>query len=63
MKVVDYSSFIFELQKKLVEKGYEIPIDGLFRDITFNAVRVFEEKNGLFPDGKIDMLTLEYLVQ
>ena len=46
-----------------MEKGYEIPIDGLFRDITFNAVRVFEEKNGLFPDGKIDMLTLEYLVQ
>ena len=63
LKVGDYSSFIFELQKKLVEKGHEIPIDGLFRDITFNAVRAFEEKNGLFPDGKIDMLTLEYLVQ
>jgi hypothetical protein len=63
LKVGDYSSFIFELQKKLVEKGHEIPIDGLFRDITFNAVRAFEEKNGLFPDGKVDMLTLEYLVQ
>lgn len=63
LKVGDYSSFIYELQKKLVEKGYEIPIDGLFRDITFNAVRAFEEKNGLFPDGKVDLLTLEYLVQ
>lgn len=63
LKVGDYSSFIFELQKKLVEKGHEIPIDGLFRDITFNAVRAFEEKNGLFPDGKVDLLTLEYLVQ
>lgn len=63
LKVGDYSSFIFELQKKLVEKGYEIPVDGLFRDITFNAIRIFEEKNGLFPDGKVDMLTLEYLVQ
>lgn len=63
LKVGDYSSFIFELQKKLVEKGHEIPIDGLFRDITFNAIRSFEEKNGLFPDGKIDLLTLEYLVQ
>jgi hypothetical protein len=63
LKVGDYSSFIFELQKKLVEKGHDIPIDGLFRDITFNAVRAFEEKNGLFPDGKVDLLTLEYLVQ
>ncbi len=63
LKVGDYSSFIFELQKKLVEKGYQIPVDGLFRDITFNAVRAFEEKNGLFADGKVDLLTLEYLVQ
>jgi hypothetical protein len=63
LKVGDYSSFIFELQKKLVEKGHNIPIDGLFRDITFNAVRSFEEKNGLFPDGKVDLLTLDYLLQ
>ena len=63
LKVGDYSSFIFELQKRLALKGYEIPADGLFRDITFNAVRDFEEINGLFPDGKIDLLTLEYLMQ
>lgn len=63
LKVGDYSSFIFELQKKLVEKGHNIPIDGLFRDITFNAVRSFEEKNGLFPDGKVDLLTLDYLLR
>lgn len=63
LKVGDYSSFIYELQKRLALKGYEIPVDGLFREITFNTVRDFEEKNGLFPDGKIDLLTLEYLMQ
>lgn len=63
LKVGDYNSFVFELQKELVEKGYNIPIDGQFRDITFNAIRAFEEKNGLLPDGKIDLLTLEYLLK
>lgn len=63
LKVGDYNSFVFELQKKLIEKGYNIPADGLFRDITFNTVRSFEENNRLFPDGKIDLLTLDFLLK
>ena len=63
LKVGDYSSFVYELQKVLVKKGHNIPIDGLFRDITFKAVGEFEQKNGLFPDGKVDAVTLDYLLR
>ena len=63
LKVGDYSSFVYELQKILVKKGHNIPIDGLFRDITFKAVGEFEQKNGLFPDGKVDAVTLDYLLR
>ena len=63
LKVGDYSSFIYELQKVLVKKGCNIPVDGLFRDITFDAVKTFEQKNGLFPDGKVDAVTLYYLLR
>ena len=63
LKVGDYSSFIYELQKILVKKGYNIPIDGLFRDITLKAIGTFEQKNGLFPDGKVDAVTLDYLLR
>lgn len=63
LKVGDYSSFVYELQKIMVKKGYNIPVDGLFRDITLKAVGEFEQKNGLFPDGKIDAVTLDYLLR
>lgn len=63
LKVGDFNSFVYELQKILVKKGYNIPIDGLFRDITLKAVGAFEQKNGLFPDGKLDAVTLDYLLR
>jgi hypothetical protein len=63
LKVGDFNSFVFELQKILVKKGYNIPVDGLFRDITLKAVGAFEQKNGLFADGKVDAVTLDYLLR
>jgi len=63
LKVGDFNSFVFELQKILVKKGYNIPVDGLFRDITLKAIGAFEQKNGLFADGKIDTVTLDYLLR
>ena len=63
LKVGDYGSFIFELQRLLVKKGYDIPVDGVFRDITLKAIGQFELKNGLLPDGKIDTVTLDYLMR
>ncbi|WGD35903.1 peptidoglycan-binding domain-containing protein [Olleya sp. YS] len=56
------SAFIYEIQKLLVKKGYEIPVDGVYKSITQNAILDFETKNNLFADGNIDQLTLETLM-
>jgi Putative peptidoglycan binding domain len=63
LKVGDYSSFVYELQKILVKKGYTIPIDGLFKENTLKAIQSFEKKNNLFPDGKVDTVMLDYLLR
>jgi peptidoglycan hydrolase-like protein with peptidoglycan-binding domain len=56
------SAFIYEIQKLLVKKGYIISIDGNYQIITSEALKSFEEKNNLFPDGKIDVITLKALM-
>lgn len=63
LKIGDFSSFVYELQKILVKKGYNIPVDGLFKQTTIEALGAFEQKNGLFPDGKLDAVTLDYLLR
>ena len=63
LKLGDFNSFVFELQKILVKKGYNIPVDGLFKDTTLKAIGAFEQKNGLFADGKVDAVTLDYLLR
>lgn len=63
LKIGDYNTFVFELQKILVQKGYKILVDGFFKDITQEAISQFEQKNGLLPDGKIDAITLNYLLR
>lgn len=57
------SALVNEIQKMLVRKGHDIPVDGVFKNVTINALRAFEEKNGLFPDGKLDALTFEALLK
>lgn len=57
------NAFIYELQKLLVSKGYDIPIDGVFKTITVEAIKNFEEKHQLFPDGKIDTFTFNKLLK
>lgn len=57
------SPLVFEIQKLLYAKGDTIKIDGVFNTETRNALQSFEKKNGLFPDGKLDLITLEYLLQ
>ncbi|AUC83053.1 peptidoglycan-binding protein [Lacinutrix sp. Bg11-31] len=57
------SAFIYEMQKLLVKKGYDISVDGVYQTITSEALKGFEEKNNLFPDGKIDLKTLDLLLK
>ncbi len=54
---------VYELQQALVKKGFSIKIDGLFKEETFLALKNFESQKGLYPDGKLDFLTLEYLLR
>jgi len=54
---------VYELQKLLVAKGYDIPTDGVFKTVTLNALTSFEASKSLYPDGRLDTLTLSYLVE
>ncbi len=63
LKPGERSALVYEIQRLLIQHGDSITQDGLFRTETFNALKAFEEKNGLFPDGKLDALTLNALLK
>lgn len=50
-----------ELQKLLKEKGYSISSDGVYGPRTENAVRLFQQKNGLYTDGIAGRRTMHAL--
>lgn len=54
---------IFEIQKQLNKKGFNVILDGVYKIETINAIKSFEEKNNLFSDGILDVLTLDALFQ
>ena len=55
------NALIFEVQKRLISKGIIVVNDGIYKLETLNAIKTFEEKNNLFPDGILDVLTLDVL--
>ncbi len=57
------SALIYEVQKKLLASGIKLKVDGLYKIETLNAIKTFEEKNNLYPDGLLDVLTLDALFQ
>lgn len=63
LRIGSSGALVFELQKLLNLNGSNIPQDGNFQRVTFESLKSFEEANTLFPDGKLDMLTLEYLLE
>ncbi|MDP5169463.1 MAG: peptidoglycan-binding protein [Bacteroidia bacterium] len=62
-RVSDQGALVYEIQKKLVEKGLSIPLDGIYREETRQGVSKFQQAAGLFPSGEVDMLTIERLFQ
>lgn len=56
------SKLVFEIQKRLVAKGYPIAIDGLDKSETQEAIIDFQKKHNFFPDGEVDWLTFEALI-
>lgn len=63
LRIGDRSALVYEVQRLLIGHGDMIQLDGLFKIETFNALKTFEEKNLLFADGKLDAITLEYLLK
>ncbi|MGJ8665276.1 MAG: peptidoglycan-binding domain-containing protein [Patiriisocius sp.] len=63
LSIGNKGALVFELQRLLNNKGESIKIDGVFNTETFTALKSFEEKNGLYVDGKLDAMTLDYLLQ
>ena len=63
VKLGDNGPFVYEIQKMLKAKGYDVPVDGVFKDLTSEALQDFETKNKLYPDGKLDVFTLEKLLK
>ncbi|MCL7763573.1 peptidoglycan-binding protein [Polaribacter sp. Z014] len=57
------NALIFEIQKQLNKKGFEVSLDGAYKTETLNAIKTFEEKNNLFADGVLDVLTIDALFE
>lgn len=57
------SALIFEVQKMLTKNGFPVVIDGFFKTETSDGLKAFETKNNLLPDGKLDAISLEYLLE
>ncbi len=58
----DNSPYVSDLQKMLVRKGWNIATDGAFGPKTEQAVKEFQQKNGLKVTGHIDTDTLNKLM-
>ncbi|GHC43907.1 peptidoglycan-binding domain-containing protein [Ulvibacter litoralis] len=63
LRLGERSPVVYEVQRLLNEKGDSIVHDGYFNTQTYNALRNFEEKSKLYVDGKLDAITLEYLLK
>lgn len=57
------SALIFEVQKLLIKHGFAIKNDGVYQTETALAIKAFETKHNLLPDGKLDSISLEYLLE
>lgn len=61
-KLGDNSAYVSDLQKMLVKKGWNIATDGAYGPKTEQAVKEFQQKNGLTVTGSIDTNTLNKLM-
>ncbi|MEL6559017.1 MAG: peptidoglycan-binding domain-containing protein [Bacteroidota bacterium] len=57
----EISQKVFEIQKRLTDLGYSLPIDGNFRNSTQETIRRFQSENNLAPTGLIDLKTSQEL--
>lgn len=55
-------ALVYEIQKLLIAQGYDIPLDGIYRSETINAIQNFEQEKGLYIDGVLDAITFHHLL-
>lgn len=53
---------VWNLQKILISKGYDHPLDGVFGQETFSALKKFQEDNQVYPSGVLTKQTLKKLI-
>lgn len=56
-----FGDAVGELQRQLVEKGFDVTIDNDFGPATELAVKLFQKENGLLVDGIVGQKTLSKL--
>lgn len=61
-KLGDNSPYVADLQNMLIKKGWKLANDGIYGPKTQQAVREFQQKNGLPVTGSIDTDTLNKLM-
>ncbi|MEO9869153.1 peptidoglycan-binding domain-containing protein [Ekhidna sp.] len=61
MVIGDRGQYVWRVQEKLIAKGYEHNLDGVFGLATQNATITFQIDNNLYPSGSIDELTFQKL--
>ncbi|MGB3468799.1 MAG: peptidoglycan-binding domain-containing protein [Cyclobacteriaceae bacterium] len=61
VKFGDLSQEVYDIQKRLRELGYELPIDGNFKNSTQETLKDFQKKNDLAPTGYVDKKTARKL--
>lgn len=57
VRLNDRNDVVKSLQRLLKDKGYNIYPDGIFGKKTEQAVRLFQQKNGLHADGIVGRKT------
>ena len=61
--VKEKDPLIFEVQKMLTKNGFPCIIDGIYKTQTIENLKAFETKHNLLPDGILDPISLEYLLE
>ena len=63
LRIGSKGELVTYLQKRLVEKGYQLKVDGKFGKITLSNVKAFQKHNGLTVDGIVGNKTFTALIK
>lgn len=59
----DKGALVYEIQRRLIERQFNIPLDGIYRVETQRSIQTFQEQHQLYPSGEVDRRTLEKLFE